>query len=181
MELGDPLHVRMSKWGERPHWQFRGVWLGSDDLGDWVGATAGTRHHRPGMEFHSDVDTVTLFPRERWWAATFHAPGIWCTAYVDMTTPPVLEPGPDGVEVRCVDLDLDVIQRADGTWYVDDEDEFAEHQAAYGYPPEVVAAAEASRDEVWAAAHAGTGAFDGRGQAWLDRLDQWSTRTRLLT
>lgn len=184
MELGDPLHVRMSKWGERPHWEFRGLWLGSDDLGDWVGTPAGTHHHRPGMEFHSDVDTVTLFPRERWWAATFHAPGIWCTAYVDMTTPPVLEPGPDGVEVRCVDLDLDVIRLSEehgGTWYVDDEDEFAEHQVAFGYPPEVVAAAEASRDEVWAAAHAGTGAFDGRAQAWLDRLDQWSTRTRLST
>ena len=128
------------------------------------------------MEFYSDVDTVTLFPRERWWAATFHAPGIWCTAYVDMTTPPVLAPGPDGIQVRCVDLDLDVIQRADGTWYVDDEDEFAEHRVAYDYPPEVVAAAEAARDEVWGAAHAGIGAFDGRAHSWLSRLDEWSTR-----
>lgn len=166
MEPGDPLHVRMSKWGERPHWENAGLWLGTDDLGAWVGAPAGTHHHRPGVEFHSSTDTVTLFPTGRWWAATFQAPGTWCTAYVDMATPAVVEPG----LVRCVDLDLDVVRRSDGTWYVDDEDEFAEHQVALGYPPEVVAAAEAARDEVWAAAHAGTGAFDGRSEEWLERL-----------
>ena len=176
MELGDPVHVRMSKWGDRPHWEFDALWLGTDDLGHWVGTPAGTHHHRPGFAFDSDVDTVTLFPRERWWAATFHAPGIWCTTYVDMTTPPVLEPGPSGNQVRCVDLDLDVIRGWTGRVWVDDEDEFAEHQVTYGYPPEVVASAEAARDEVWAAAHAGTGAFDGRAQTWLGRLDQWSSR-----
>ena len=36
-----------------------------------------------------------------------------------------------------------MIRRFDGTWFVDDEDEFAEHQVSYGYPAEVVAAAEA--------------------------------------
>ena len=170
MEPGDPLHVRMHKWGGRPHWEYAALWLGSDDLGTWVGTPAGTHHHRPGMEFHSEVDTVTLFAREQWWCATFHAPGIWCDTYVDMTTPAVLDDGPRGVVVGCVDLDLDVIRRSDGGWYVDDEDEFAEHQVTLGYPLEVVAAAESSRDEVWAAAHAGTAPFDGRSAQWLDRL-----------
>jgi len=36
MELGDPVHVRMSKWGDRPHWEFDALWLGTDDLGHWV-------------------------------------------------------------------------------------------------------------------------------------------------
>ena len=169
MELGDPLHVAMTKWGDRPHWEFDGLWLGADDLGDWVGTPAGVRHHRPGFEFVSEVDTVTLFPRERWWAATFHAPGIWCRSYVDITTPATVTAG----RVTCVDLDLDVVllsPEQGGTWYVDDEDEFAEHQVAYGYPAEVVAAAEASRDEVWAAATTGTGAFDGRAARWLGAL-----------
>ena len=49
----------------------------------------------------------------------------------------------DGGLVTAVDLDLDVIRRFDGTWYVDDEDEFAEHQVSYGYPPELVASREA--------------------------------------
>lgn len=169
MEVGDPVEVRMSKWGDRPHWEFDGRWLGADDLGDWVGTPAGTRHHRPGMEFLSDVDTVTLLPRERWWAATFHAPGTWCATYVDIATPPEW----DGPVVRSVDLDLDVVLRSPehgGDWYVDDEDEFAEHQLLYGYPADVVAAAERSRDEVWADATQGRGAFDGRAGAWLQRL-----------
>jgi protein associated with RNAse G/E len=59
--------------------------------------------------------------------------------YVDITTPPVWH----GDLVTAVDLDLDVIRRFDGTWFVDDEDEFAEHQVSYGYPADVVAAAEA--------------------------------------
>lgn len=171
MELGDPVHVRMSKWGDLPHWQFVGRWLGTDDLGAWIGTPAGTHHHRPGFAFDSEVDCVTLFPREHWWAATFHAPGIWCDAYVDMTTPAIVEGRhTDGGVIRCVDLDLDVIRRSSGEWYVDDEEEFAEHRVSLGYPAEVVAAAEAARDEVWEAAHAGTGAFDGRSAAWLERL-----------
>lgn len=35
-----------------------------------------------------------------------------------------------------VDLDLDVVRRFDGSAEILDEDEFAEHQVRYGYPPE---------------------------------------------
>ena len=55
-----------------------------------------------------------------------------------------------------------------------DYDEFAEHQVAYGYPAEVVAAAEAARDEVWAAATSGEGAFDGRAEGWLRTRFPWA-------
>ena len=65
--------------------------------------------------------------------------------------------------LRAVDLDLDVIRLPDplppvesapwdvppagpGEVFVDDEDEFAEHQVLYGYPADVVAAAQASCD-----------------------------------
>ena len=169
-KVGEPLHVAMTKWGERPHWEYDAVRLGTDDLGLWVGTPAGVRHHRPGFEFVSEVATVTLFPRERWWAATFHAPGIWCTAYVDMATPAVLDTATDPAVVRAVDLDLDVIRRESGEWYVDDEDEFEEHQVLYGYPADVVEAADAARHEVWAEATAGKGAFDGRAEEWLGKL-----------
>jgi hypothetical protein len=166
MQLGEAVTVRMSKWGGRPHWEYAAVWLGSDDVGDWVGTPAGTHHHRPGAEFWSQVDTVTLLPREQWWAATFHRPGMWCATYVDMATPTVWE----GTVATAVDLDLDVVLPSGGEWYVDDEDEFAEHQVAYGYPGDVIAATERSRDQVWAAATSGTGVFDGRDQAWLEQL-----------
>jgi protein associated with RNAse G/E len=40
--------------------------------------------------------------------------------------------------VTTVDLDLDVIRLRDGTVFLDDEDEFAEHQISLGYPKDVI-------------------------------------------
>ena len=37
--------------------------------------------------------------------------------------------------MTAVDLDLDVIRRFDGSWFVDDEDEFAEHQVSSATRP----------------------------------------------
>ena len=102
------------------------------------------------------------------WLATFHGPGGVVATYVDMTTVPVW----DGSVVRAVDLDLDVVELLDGEVIVDDEDEFAEHQVAFGYPPEIVALAEATRDAVLAAMRARRSRpFDGSPPApWLDVL-----------
>ncbi|MCB0907648.1 MAG: DUF402 domain-containing protein [Nocardioidaceae bacterium] len=135
----------MTKWGDRPHWEFAGRYLGADEHGDWVGFPAGSHFARPGAAFVSPVDQVTLLPRDgAGWVATFHAAGGPVRAYVDVTTTPVWE----GVVVSLVDLDLDVIERLDGTVVVDDEDEFAEHQVAFGYPPEVIASARLACDRV---------------------------------
>ena len=78
------------------------------------------------------TDNVLLVPRGRGMTAMFYTehPEQAFELYVDITTPPVW----DGDHVTAVDLDLDVIRRFDGSWYVDDEDEFAEHQVGYGYP-----------------------------------------------
>ena len=45
------------------------------------------------------------------------------------------------------DLDLDVSRTRSGAIVLLDEDEFAEHQLRYGYPAEVIAAAE--RTAAW--------------------------------
>ena len=173
----------MTKWGESPHWQFEGIHLGSDEHGEWIGAPLGTRHHRPGHEFHSRVDTVTLVPPGGWYAATFQAPGIWCDVYVDITTPGEW----DADVLRMVDLDLDVVRlpqqlppaetlpwetapAGPGETFVDDEDEFAEHQVVLGYPAEVIAAAQASCEEVLAAVRGRRAPYDGSHQRWLQRL-----------
>ncbi|MEP7333660.1 MAG: hypothetical protein ABI692_16415, partial [Terracoccus sp.] len=44
-------------------------------------------------------------------------------------------------EVTMVDLDLDVILTREGHLFVDDEDEFEQHRAVLGYPPEVISLA----------------------------------------
>ncbi len=132
-----PVRVEMSKWGERPHWSFDGLLLGEDEWGDWIGVPAGVLHERPGARFHSAVDTVTLAPREGWYAATFHAPGIWASVYVDLATPPVW----DGDVLRSVDLDFDVVRTSEGRVYVDDEDEFEGTGSRSATPDEEQAAA----------------------------------------
>jgi predicted RNA-binding protein associated with RNAse of E/G family len=175
-EPGSILDVVITKWGDRPHWEFSATYLGEDEHGAWFGLPAGTPFRRPGAAFSSPNDQVTLLPREGWWVATFHAPGgtTWVDLggasldlYVDMTTPAEI----DGSTVRCVDLDLDVVRGVNGMVIVDDEDEFAEHRVAFGYPPEVVRAAEESCATVLAAATAGTPPFDGVASGvWLGRL-----------
>ena len=113
-----------------------------------------------------------LSDEERGWLATFHGePRDSVAIYVDITTPPLW----DGATLRTVDLDLDVIRRVDDTVLVDDEDEFAEHQVAFGYPPEIIALAEASRDRVYAAILDEDAPYDGCHERWLLALEALTT------
>ena len=190
MEPGTPIRCEMTKWGARPHWEFAGIHLGADEHGEWLGFPQGTHNSRPGYAFDSQVDSVTLVAPDGWYAATFHALGIWCDLYVDIATPGRWE----GTVLRAVDLDLDVIRMSDplpaevhraaveagrvaGEVFVDDEDEFAEHQVAYGYPADVVEQAQASCDRVLADVRAGRAPYDGTAQRWLDQLAALSRST----
>jgi hypothetical protein len=172
-EVGHPVWVAMSKWGDQPHWEYGALWLGSDDQGDWLGLPAGTPMSRPGYALVSQNDQVALVPAadgpdgERGWFAGFHGePRDWVDVYVDITTPPVWE----GSTVRAVDLDLDVIRRVDDSVFVDDEDEFAEHRVAFGYPDDVVRAAAQSCDRVHEAVTRRLAPYDGSHGAWLAAL-----------
>jgi hypothetical protein len=181
-EPGTRVHCEMSKWGGRPHWEYDGTYLGTDELGDWIGFPTGTRFTRPGQDFTARNDQVGLVPApvdgtgERpWFLATFHATGgaLWpalggaaVAVYVDMTSPAEW----DGTTLRAVDLDLDVIRGMNDRVVIDDEDEFAEHQVAFGYPADVIAAARTSCDRVHAAVVAGLSPYDGSHRPWLDRL-----------
>ena len=74
--------------------------------------------------------------------------------------------------MRAVDLDLDVIQGTTGRIWVDDEDEFAAHRVALGYPDEVVEQAVTSCQEVLTAVTGHAAPFDGAHRDWLARLRQ---------
>ena len=127
--------MAFTKWGDRPHWEYDAVHLGTDEHGTWVGLPVGTQVARPGREFRTDEAQVVLVPPAGF-VATYYARGgsTPCDLYVDITTVPRL--GQD--VMRAVDLDLDVVRGWTGRVWVDDEDEFAEHRVRYGYPPEVV-------------------------------------------
>ena len=60
--------------------------------------------------------------------------------------------------------------RAAGEVFVDDEDEFAEHQVLYGYPAEVVAARRPAATRSSCAVRAGLPPYDGTHQRWLAEL-----------
>lgn len=70
-----------------------------------------------------------------------------------------------------VDLDLDVVLTREGRLFVDDEDEFAEHQVLLGYPAEVIALAEQWRDTILAAVAAGEEPFASVEHDWLRRAE----------
>lgn len=161
----------MTKWEGRAHWEFDGVLLGSDEHGDWVGFPAGTAMARPGADYVAPVDQVGLVPAagtddERGWLATFHALGGPVHTYVDLTTPPQW----DGVVLRAVDLDLDVVRGTTGRVWVDDEDEFARHRVELAYPDEVADLAVATCDRILESVTARTAPFDGSADAWLGRV-----------
>ena len=172
LHLGDPVRLEMTKWGDRPHWAFAATYLGADEHGDWIGIRTGTPMHRPGAHFVTESDQVGLVPRSTHggggaWLATFHAPGYVVVTYVDMTSVPWW----DGATCRAVDLDLDVIRTTEGRVYVDDEDEFVEHQARFDYPADVVSLAEASCSWVLEAVSQEQAPFDGASSVpWFATL-----------
>ncbi|HET6636952.1 MAG TPA: DUF402 domain-containing protein, partial [Streptomyces sp.] len=59
--------------------------------------------------------------------------------------------------------------RADGSVFVDDEDEFALHKDRYGYPPDVIASAESAAASLTAALRDAREPFGDRYRDWLRR------------
>jgi uncharacterized protein len=185
--IGAAVLGRFTKWGGGRHWEWVGRYLGSDAFGHWWYAPGGTRCVRPGVDFVQTDSWVSLVPHEGAYAAGFYPAHRDVSVYVDMTTEPVWQrravaapASPAGAagaaggpewEVTMVDLDLDVVLTREGHLFVDDEDEFAEHQVTLGYPPEVVALAEHWRDRVLAAVAAGEEPFASVGHEWLRRAD----------
>jgi len=170
---GSPLRLVARKWPDLPHWEHDAVLLGDDEHGRWVGAPAGTRMSRPGVEFVSGSAQVSLLPVDAPFVATFYAAGGAVEVYVDISTVPSWE----GDLVSAVDLDLDVVRGWTGRVWVDDEDEFAAHRVSLGYPDDLVALATRSCDAVLAAVRGRKAPYDGgTGRRWLRELEEMMAR-----
>ncbi|MFE6970777.1 DUF402 domain-containing protein [Isoptericola sp. NPDC057653] len=169
----DEVRVVWRKFDGGLHWRHPMTRLGEDEFGVWLGAPAGTVYRRgePGREtavVAVEDDRVLLIPRDDWWTAEFQADPARLDAYCDVATP---ASWPHPGEVTMVDLDLDVCRvRDDMSVYVDDEDEFADHQVRYGYPADVVERAEAASAWLTVALRDGVEPFGSRYRTWLDRL-----------
>ena len=151
------------------HWHQTMLYLGEDEHGIWLGARSGAtaqRGNEPPVRF--EAPSVQLIPAGQWWTAVFNDPPARAEVYCDISTPAQWR-SPN--EVTMIDLDLDVVRvRADHRVFVDDEDEFAEHQVRYKYPPDVISQAEQAAAWLLAAVSAGVEPFGSTSQAWLDKV-----------
>jgi protein associated with RNAse G/E len=172
-QAGQAVRVEFTKWDGREHWVYDGVYLGEDEHGEWIGHPAGTLMSRPGRSFTDTTDWLTLVPSDhRPWLATYNTLQHHLRIYIDLTTPAVW----DGATLHTVDMDLDVVVRRDGQApYIDDQDEFAEHQLTFGYPAEVVALTERTAHQLLTAVNAGDPPFDATADHWLAELGHSDT------
>ncbi len=109
-------------------------YLDQDEWGLWLWTPAGSTAQRgdePRQIFnHANVKLVS--PGD-WWTAIWND-GRRYDLYIDIITPAAISPD----IVTMVDIDLDLVRRADGEVTIEDEEEFADHQRRYGYPAYVI-------------------------------------------
>jgi protein associated with RNAse G/E len=106
---------------------------------------------------------------DRWYSvsAVYTPEGEFRFYYCDIQTPAERT----GEWVDCVDLDLDVVFRADGSARLLDEDEFELHQRQMAYPADLIARARQAVEEVHEAQARLEAPFDGScaqllGRSW---------------
>ncbi|GAB1690239.1 DUF402 domain-containing protein [Krasilnikovia sp. M28-CT-15] len=166
----DGVDVVLRKYDGRPHRRVTTIHLGEDRHGTWLGTRAGTIvHYSYGDKAPAPTQqhAVRLVPHDRWWCAVFFAAPSRRDVYCDITAPARWN-GPS--EVTLIDLDLDLVRYRDGTVELDDADEFVTNAAAFGYPAEVVAQAQAAATRLQADLTDGTEPFGTDYQAWLGKL-----------
>jgi protein associated with RNAse G/E len=163
--VDDDVRVVYRKFDGTLHWNHPARRLGEDTHGVWLGVSASTRMYKGEPEWGPvEAPFAMLMPRDAWWTATFNAEPHRTEIYCDITTVPAW---PTPAEVTMVDLDLDVRRRRAGAVERLDDDEFAEHRVRFGYPPEVVAAAEAAADWLLTAVRDRVEPFDRGYHHWL--------------
>jgi hypothetical protein len=163
--MAPAVRVVFRKYDGSLHWHLTMPKLGEDDYGVWLGQPAGGAMRKgDGPPVPIEHAHVGLLPRQAGWTAWFNAEPAPLEVYCDVTTVPVWRTDD---EVTMVDLDLDVCRTWDGSVRLLDEDEFAEHQARYGYPDPVIS--EATRTAGWlhAALSGGTEPFAGAYRRWM--------------
>lgn len=155
------IRVEIRKFDGSAHRAFPARLLGRDEHGTWLGIASGTVSDS-GKVY--EIPGVVLVPHSGWWTAMFNAAPRNTSVYCDITTPATWTDG----TVTVTDLDLDVRKiRLTGEVQLVDEDEFAVHQAKFGYPDEVVQQARAAAQWLLDAVRAGREPFANHFHHWL--------------
>lgn len=167
MTPGSPFTLQFFKYPDHLHWRHDTTWLGEDSHGVWLGAMAGSIHQR-GLEPAKPIrnDQVHLIPRDDWWVFTFCPAHPWATHWIDTSTPATFT----DERAAMVDLDLDVVRNPDGSVWIDDEDEFEDHQKLYGYPAFIIEGALEATERLRLALIRPDEPFGRVAESWLARL-----------
>ncbi len=172
IEAGDLVVARNRKFNGAAHWVVPGRYLGEDQHGWWIFQGSSEFISRPGAALYTASDAVLLVPRSGDYVATFfdeqHPDGT--EIYVDLAVDPGWNPIQSHVfEFHLIDMDLDVVRSRERGVYIDDEDEFADHQVAMRYPLEVIAQIRSECDRIFTAVAAGQAPFDGTDTQWFKK------------
>ena len=167
VERGDVVPVRFGKWGGRPHWEMDLRYLGADQFGDWLGSPAGMPMRRPGWTTRTDAECAFLVPvggRLRRVVQRARRPDRDLRRRdrhpsLGRRDRPRRGPRPRRRQGLGRDRAGYEIGHARGR-------EFAEHQVQYGYPPEVVDAAQRSCDDLVTAIAGDQEPWASVGHAW---------------
>lgn len=161
---GSVIPLASTKYDGSLHYRYDVTVVGADDdeLRAW--APAGT----PMRSYRGDRTTsrhqLRVHPSDRWWNLEVHWEPDWRAHqhYVNIALPSTWDDG----TLRFVDLDLDIAWWPDGSVYVLDRAEFAEHTVRFGYPRAVIDGAWAAVDEVRSLISHRMVPFDGTLYAW---------------
>lgn len=176
-EPGTKVAFRWRKWDGSRHWEHECVYLGSDEWGHWLGQRVGWRSFRPGRDMLLTAPSVALMPAGRTdYVLTVNAPPQRTRIYIDLAWDVRWE---DDGAPTAIDMDLDVVRRTDGTVFIDDEDEWAEHSELYGYPADVMRTLEEAAAALRARVAAHEPPFDDAvPDGWLRALAAFSEPPR---
>jgi hypothetical protein len=163
--MAEIVEIRFTKWGDVPHWSFDMFRLGEDEHGTWLWMPAGTSMQRGAEPPITSPNLAVKVITDQWWTAIFNN-GVDSKyeLYIDIATPARWE----GDTVHLVDLDLDVAKRRGGGVEIHDEDEFEEHQIAYGYPDHIIDKARTETARLAAAVERGDEPFGTVARRWLE-------------
>jgi uncharacterized protein len=156
---GRPIRILSTKYDGSQHYDYRGRLVDEAPGVLRVVTEVGTPFvsYRAESEMRSSM--TQLFFTDHWFNVFHNHRPIGrqgMLSYANVGTPVRLE----GDTLHWVDLDLDVIQTQERGLYVDDEDEFEEHQRQMAYPDEIIRRAVEAKDHLLHLAREGGFPFD---------------------
>lgn len=134
--MNKPLVVKVLKYGGKLHYEWTSTIIEQNANYVTAYSTPGRKliHHTKDKEYHYDNYSFEFFPKNEWYTVCIDIEKSGSIQYYcNICMPPVMEDG----EVNFVDLDIDIVNRA-GNWEVVDEDEFAQNQKLFNYPPAII-------------------------------------------